>query len=213
MLTWILSTLRDLGAAVRDAYALPGEVALSLLVTHAPGIAVWLNIDDGQAPLLMTFLLSLAYWFLVIVLLVYIVRLCRSITRYVDSLLRTGLYHVSHLLAGIKTTTVLRLRGLFSRRRRRRADDDAPPMIEFDRLDMAVLRSVSAKGPGFALAAPDLADRFKLRPSQVQRSLDKLSNSKMLVSVIGNTDGYENYRITDYGHAYIAMLMRQSSRA
>jgi DNA-binding MarR family transcriptional regulator len=86
-------------------------------------------------------------------------------------------------------------------------------MIEFDRLDMAVLRSVSAKGPGFALAAPDLADRFKLRPSQVQRSLDKLSNSKMLVSVIGNTDGYENYRITDYGHAYIAMLMRQTSRA
>ncbi|MDH5303426.1 MAG: hypothetical protein OEW64_04950 [Gammaproteobacteria bacterium] len=213
MLTWILSTLRDFGAAVHDAYTLPGRVALSLLVTHAPGIAAWLNIDGGETPVLMTFLLSLVYWFLVIVLLVYVVRLCRDITRYVNSLLRTGLYHASHLLAAIKTRTVLSLRGLFPRRRRLRAKDDAPPMIEFDKLDMAVLRSVSAKGPGFALAAPDLADRFKLRPSQVQRSLDKLSYSKMLVSVIGNTDGYENYRLTDYGHAYVAMLLRQSSRA
>lgn len=213
MLIWVLSTLRDFGAAVHDAYTLPGRVALSLLVTHAPGIAAWLNIDGGQTPVLMTFLLSLVYWFLVIVLLVYIVRLCRSITRFVDSLLRTGLYHVSHLLTGLKTRTILKLRGLSPRRRRLRANDDAPPMIEFDKLDMAVLRTVSAKGPGFALAAPDLADRFKLRPSQVQRSLDKLNNSKMLVSVIGSTDGFENYRLTDYGHAYLAMWLRQSSRA
>jgi len=213
MLTSILSTLSDFGAAVRDTYVLPGQVALSLLVTHAPGLAAWLNIDGGETPLLMTFLLSLVYWFLVIVLLVYIARFCQSITRYVESLLRTGLYYVSHLLACLKTRTILSLRGLFPRRRRRRAEDDAPPMIEFDKLDMAVLRTVSAKGPGFALAAPDLADRFKLRPSQVQRSLDKLSNSKMLVSVIGNTDGYDNYRLTDYGHAYLAMWLRQSSRA
>jgi DNA-binding MarR family transcriptional regulator len=86
-------------------------------------------------------------------------------------------------------------------------------MIEFDDLDMAVLRSVTAKGPGFALAAPDIAGRFRLRPSQVQRSFDKLSQNKMLVSVIGNTDGYENYRLTDYGQAYIAMWLRQTSRA
>jgi RIO-like serine/threonine protein kinase len=85
-------------------------------------------------------------------------------------------------------------------------------MIEFDDLDMAVLRSVSMKGPGFAFSAPDLASRFRLRPSQVQRSLEKLDRNKMLASVIGSTDGYDNYRLTNHGIAYLAMFQRQLSR-
>jgi DNA-binding MarR family transcriptional regulator len=211
MLARILSTLRDFGTAVHDAYTLPGQVALSLIATHAPGLAAWLRIDDGQAAVLTTFLISLIYWFLVIVLIVYIVRLGRSITRNTSALVLTALNYLSHLLAGVRTTLILKFRAWFPHRRR--ADDYSGPMIEFDDLDMAVLRSVAAKGPGFALAAPDIAGRFRLRPSQVQRSFDKLSQNKMLVSVIGNTDGYENYRLTDYGQAYIAMWLRQTSRA
>jgi RIO-like serine/threonine protein kinase len=116
---------------------------------------------------------------------------------------RTGLYRALNFMAGIVAMTVLRLHPLFSHRRR--TDDNAVPLIEIDDLDMAVLRAMSAKGPGFALSAPDLAGPFRLRPSQVQHSLDKLSKNKLLVCVIGNTDGYENYRLTDYGHAYLAM--------
>jgi len=211
MLATILSILRDFGTTVHDAYTMPGRVALSLIATHAPVVAAWLRIDDGQTAVLTTFLLSLVYWFLVIVLIVQMVRLSRSIIRYISALVLTTLNYASHLLAGIKTTVVLKLRVLFPRRRR--TEGHLGPMIEFDDLDMAVLRSLAAKGPGFALAAPDIAERFKLRPSQVQRSFDKLNKNKMLVGVIGNTDGYENYRLTDYGHAYLAMWLRQSSRA
>ena len=75
-----------------------------------------------------------------------------------------------------------------------------------------MLRSVSAKGPGFALSAPDLADKFTLRPAQVQRSLDKLSKNKLLASVIGSTDGFDNYRMTDSGLAFMAMWERQQAR-
>ena len=86
-------------------------------------------------------------------------------------------------------------------------------MIEFHDLDIAVLRSASARGPGHAVSAPDLAEKFTLRPAQVQRSLDKLNKNKMLCSVIGSTDGYDNYRLTESGSAFVAMLQRQQASA
>ena len=86
-------------------------------------------------------------------------------------------------------------------------------MVEFDDLDLAVLRSASAQGPGFALSAPELAEKFRLRPAQVQRSLEKLSHNKMLDYVLGSTDGFDNYRLTDSGAAFFAMCQRQETGA
>ena len=79
-----------------------------------------------------------------------------------------------------------------------------------DEIDMAVLRSMSSRGPGFAMSAPDLAEEFRLRPTQVQRRLDKLRKSNMLEDVIGTTDGYDNYRLTTSGFTLLAMWNRQT---
>jgi hypothetical protein len=212
----MINTLRDIGTAVYDAFVFPGTFLVSRIVEHMPGLAAWLNINGGETPIRMTLLLSLTYWFLVIALIALLLRLVRYIERSLGALIRTGIYRMSHFFSGIKTTLVLKLRRFFPQRLRAIADSvpmmDSVPMIEFDDLDMAVLRSVSAKGPGFALSAPDLASRFKLRPSQVQHSLEKLSRNKMLATVIGSTDGYDNYRLTDHGNAYLAMFQRQLSR-
>jgi len=78
-------------------------------------------------------------------------------------------------------------------------------------LDLAVLRATAALGPGFAVSAPDLADEFTLRPAQVQRSLDKLSRKKMLDYVIGSTDGYDNYRLTESGNAFVTSCRRKAT--
>ena len=83
------------------------------------------------------------------------------------------------------------------------------PEIDFDDLDLAVLRSAAARGPGLAMSAPEIAEKFKLRPSQVQRSIDKLRQSKMLDIVIGTTDGYENFRLSPSGATFVAMWQRQ----
>ncbi len=93
----------------------------------------------------------------------------------------------------------------------RREDDgiDAVPGIDFDDLDLAVLRSAAAGGPGMATSAPEVAEQFKLRPSQVQRSVDKLRRNKMLDVVIGTTDGYENVRLSPSGATFVAMWQRQ----
>ena len=72
------------------------------------------------------------------------------------------------------------------------------PEMEFDDLDLVVLRTAAALGPGLALSAAKLAKRLRMRPAQVQGSLDKLSKLKML----------ENRRLTHSGAAFMKFWQR-----
>jgi len=67
------------------------------------------------------------------------------------------------------------------------------------------------RGPGFTTSAPELASNFGLRPAQFQKSLSNLQSSKMISTVIGSTDGFDNYRLTDYGAAYMKMWERHQA--
>lgn len=209
MIATLVTNLKQFGATAYEAFAWPGGFLQSLAVEYAPGIAEWLGIDTGEAPVLMTFLLSLASWFLVLVLITGAYRFIRNLVRTTSAILRAILFRTAHYLAGIRVRVVVHLRRLLPGRRHEEAGFG--PSVEFDDLDMAVLRSASAVGPGYALSAPDLASRFKLLPSQVQKSMQKLQHNKMLDHVLGSTDGFENYRLTESGSTYLAMWQRQSA--
>lgn len=72
-------------------------------------------------------------------------------------------------------------------------------------MDFTVLQAAADLGPGFTTSAPELASQYGLRPSQLEESLLKLQDNKMITSVLGSTDGFDNYRLTDSGAAYIRM--------
>ncbi|MDH3578771.1 MAG: hypothetical protein OEO71_13260, partial [Gammaproteobacteria bacterium] len=103
------------------------------------------------------------------------------------------------LLHGLRRLVPQRTRG-----------DIAAPKVDFDDLDLAVLHSAAARGPGFTTSAPELAERLTYRPTQIQRSLNKLSRNKLLDGVIGSTDGFDNYRLSESGSHYVMMLRRNS---
>ncbi len=134
-------------------------------------------------------------------------RYGKSLTRNLVALTHTAFFRTRQAAGSLKTRIVCRLRGVVPSRR----DDgiDAVPEIDFDDIDLAVLRSAAARGPGFAMSAPEIAEQFKLRPSEVQRSIDKLRQSRMLDTVIGSTDGYGNFRLSPYGTTFVAMWQRQ----
>lgn len=88
---------------------------------------------------------------------------------------------------------------------------DAIPEVHFDEIDIVVLQAAAERGPGFTTSAPELAGKYSLRPSQFQEALGKLSRNKMLTTVIGSTDGFDNYRLTDYGAAYLQMWEQQKA--
>ena len=208
MFTNLFNALQAFGNNAYEAFSAPGVFILEQSLVHSPAVAKFLHFDSLYAPTLAVFLLSLFYWFLFLVMLALLWRLGSYIVSQIGALIRTVLFRLSRFGRGVKTSLILKLRGWFPRRHEAVTD---VPMIEFDKLDIAVLRSASAIGPGLALSAPDLAERFRLRPSQVQHSLEKLSHNKMLARVIGATDGYENFRVTDSGVAFLSMWQRQSA--
>ncbi|MDH3553680.1 MAG: hypothetical protein OER22_13765 [Gammaproteobacteria bacterium] len=193
------TVLHDLGHKIYGAFVMPGDVVLSTI-----GI-----IGDDRS-VVMLVVLSLAVWFLVVVAASIIIKLIRNAARIVGALIRTVMFRMSLAVGNFKTKMILKLRGFLPRRATRRAD--AIPTVEFDDLDFAVLRSAAARGPGFTTSAPELAEQLTLRPAQIQRSLDKLSQNRMLEYVIGSTDGFDNYRLSQLGTAFVMSWERQGAR-
>ena len=140
----------------------------------------------------------------------FIVRIWRNVARNVEAVFRIAAYWVSHTLASLKTRVVCKFREYTPRRRT--PDIESTSGVEFDDVDLAVLRAAAAMGPGFAINASELADKFRLRPAQVQRSLNKLMRNKMLDFVTGSTDGFDNYRLTQMGTAFMSTWNDQAGQ-
>jgi len=199
-----LTYLRDAGEAVYNAFAWPGHYGLMQLSVLEPGIVV--NISTQGNDTTAVVILSLIYWFLVVVLGTMLVRMCRDVARIVTATAHTIAFRISLEVGNVKTRLVCKLRQRLSWVRSQ--PDPETPIVEFEKLDLAIMKSAVARGPGFALSAPELAEQFALRPAQVQRSLDKLHEYKMIEHVIGSTDGFDNYRLSDSGRTFILMWQR-----
>jgi hypothetical protein len=200
------ANLREIGNTIHDVFVLPGEFLLSQFAVQAPVVAVKLGfVGDNQSGIL-TVILSVLIWLLLAVVLTKLVTLWLNILRVVSAMMRTVSFRISLATRNFKTGLMCRLRRLIPRRSR---SADAAAEVEFDNLDLAVLRSAATCGPGFATSAPELADQFKLRPSRIQRSLDKLSSNKMIDHVAGATDGFKTYRLSQSGAYFVAMWQRK----
>ncbi len=160
---------------------------------------------------------SASPWTLLVVGLVlpfiafFVLHLYRNIARNVESVSRTLLYHLSELIAGRKTWLVVRFRHLLPHRKTQAVHGE--PQVEFDDLDISVMKIAATQGAGLAINASELAERFHLRPVTVQRSLEKLSGNKMLEQVVGSAGGFDNYQLTPLGNAFMSTWAKQTSRA
>ena len=184
-------------------FTLPGDYVLSQVKLHAPGMASLFGIAKPEDSITLTIVLSVFLWMLACVAVWASVRFVRNVHRISDALVRTAWYRAVQGTGNVKTRIICNLRQLFPHRRS--GDPESTPELEFDDFDFTVLQAAADRGPGFTTSAPELASKFGLRPSQFQESLRKLQNSKMIATVIGSTDGFDNYRLTDYGAAYIRM--------
>ena len=203
---WLIN-LRDFGALLREFYLAPGDFVLSRFAEMAPVTAANWGIATGGDAVVQAAVVSGFFWLLLAIVAWRLYRYCQSFLRNLVAVFHTAWYRSRQAVGSLKTRVVCRLREFVPGR-----NDDgisAVPEIDFDDLDLAVLRSAAARGPGLAMSAPEIAEKFKLRPSQVQRSVDKLHRNKMLDTVIGTTDGYGNFRLSPSGATFVAMWQRQ----
>lgn len=196
-------------SSVREIYLVPGDFVLSKFGELAPLTAASWGVADSDDSIVVAAVLSGIFWLLMTVIAWRLYRYGSSLLRNTVALYHT-LWHRGRQAAGsLKTRLLCRLREVVPRRRERGDGIDTTPEIDFDDLDLAVLRTAAARGPGLATSAPEIAEKFKLRPSEVQRSVDKLRRNRMLDTVIGTTDGYDNFRLSPSGATFVAMWQRR----
>jgi hypothetical protein len=202
-----LNTLYQFGTLAREAYLVPGDFVLSKFAELAPVTATNWGVAGNGDSIMAAVVISGIFWLLMSIVAWRLYRYGSSLTRNLVALAHTAWFRGRQAVGNLKTRAVCRLREFVPSPR----DDglDAVPEIDFDDLDLAVLRSAAARGPGLATSAPDIAEKFKLRPSEVQRSIEKLRQNRMLDTVIGSTDGYGNFRLSPSGATFVAMWQRR----
>lgn len=201
-----VSTAGNFVSAVVQAFLLPANLILSLIGKIAPQAEAIITIGQGGA--IAIFCIALVAWTGILVLGLLIFRTCIKLSRSFSALIHLAVWRLKMSLGNLKTKLIWKYREYFPHKTTQTA---FVSQEQFDDLDIAVLASVSRRGPGMAVSAPEIAQKYKLRPAEVQDRLDKLAQNHMLCSVIGSTDGYENYRLTESGLALIAMCERQAA--
>ena len=191
--------------AIVNAFLMPGEATFSFIGWVSPRAEAIMRIEPGGTIYCLVF--SLLAWTLVLVVGLYLLKIIKNAAWQTSALVRTFHYWVRNQLGLIKTRLLWKYRQFFPHTS---DSDQVVGQEEFDTLDIAVMRALFKQGPGTSTSAPDLAEKFSLRPAQVQRRLEKLAQNHMLRSVIGSTDGFENYRLSDSGLTFITMLQRQA---
>ena len=210
MIDQLTAILSFLGDWLYAWFIAPGSYLLSKFAAIAPATAFNLGISAGQNEGTLVIMLSLACWLLLLFALGIARTIVRSWLRLASAMVLTAWHRVKLAASGYKTRLVLKLKSLLPRRYAKSPAD--LPTVEFDDLDLEVLHLVSEQGPGFALSAPELAEKMSLLPSRIQESLDKLNRNNMLKSVIASTDGFDNYSLSETGAAFVSMWQRQESR-
>jgi len=205
MITDLMTMLREIGDKIYAVFVLPGQFALSWFSEFAPTTAAALNIVGNDEPVVWLVFISLLLWTVLAIVIARIWLFLQNLRRIIAATGKALSFRISLAFRILKKRLVRVLQRWIPQR-----TDGAVvvPGVELDDLDVAVLQTTAACGPGFATSAPDLAEQLRHRPAQIQRSLNKLSKNLLLEDVIGSTEGFDNYRLSESGSHYVAMLRR-----
>ena len=201
MITDAFNGLRALGTSIYEALLLPGQLILAGFTDVAPEMLASVGTTTENGGLL--YATTALFWLLVVFIARTGIDVANNLRfryiRYKEAIcfrlsiewrfFRQRLERIAGYISGKRAEPIVE-----------------PPTVYFDKLDILVLEFAAAKGPGFAISAPEIAEELSLRPSEIQERLDKLTRFTMLQSVIGSTDGYENFRLTQAGETYASML-------
>jgi hypothetical protein len=188
---------------MENLFTMPGIYLLRALTVHAPSTAALLGIANPSDSIALVIVLSALTWVFAVIACWAIVMFARNFYRTSEAIIRTLLHRAMQAASNVRTWVICRYRSLSPKQTASLLE--VVPEVQFDDFDFAVLQAAAERGPGFSTSAPELAGKYSLLPSQFQKALGKLSSNKMLTTVIGSTDGYDNYRLTDYGAAYLQM--------
>lgn len=205
-----LKTLHDAGSAIFDVFLLPGDLILLQFAAQAPELAVRLGIDTNSDVVAQSAVISALIWLLLVGVVWKLFRFLQNVSRRVAAACKAIVFRSLLRMRNFKKELRCRLLNWLPQRRSSSADSN--PEVEFDDIDLAVLRNTAAAGGGFVVSAPGLGEQLTLRPAKVQRSLERLRRYRMVEVALGSTDGFDNYRLSPSGAAFLDAIRRSQNR-
>lgn len=205
----LLATLNAITDTAYVVFMAPGRWLASGLIEYSPSLAASLGIpadtDSGMTPVI----LALLCWLIVALLAQRLRYSLLSVAKAIAVGFTRLRFRILIAFHGLRTM----LAG-DSLDGRKEAGGEAPSEgFKLNRLDLIVLNLAKTLGPGFALSAPELANRLNLRPPQIQDCLEKLSRHRLIDHTTVVTDGYENYRLNNTGSYVLTMWEHHRARA
>lgn len=195
-------TIADLWAWLEHLLFLPGDVVLSLVLTHAPALAAFfeLNADHYGTPV--TKFLSVAIWLAGFVLIGMVINAFRNLDRVLTSYVSGRYQELRRQLRVLRRKLTSRI-GMLRQRRRARATAVTVDAVALERLETAVLRCHANVDDFAVLTADEVAAALRLPVRQVHAALRRLIELCLVERSFGTDEGREGHRITQAGQIYL----------
>lgn len=181
----------------------PAERLLLLVEIHAPAVGAFLGLLPGALSPTAMAVFATGCWIGGGVIAWLAVRIVLRTVRVAEFVLRNVAHHGYGLWKSLRTHWAVRV---LRDGPAEAAASLAAHAVDFSAVDVAVLTATATLKPGFAVSAPELAERLRRRPGEIQQSLEKLYRIKLLDVTLGSTDGFDNYVISTSGAAFGSML-------
>ena len=195
-------TIGDVWAWLEHLLFMPGDAALSLLLTYAPTLAEFFELSPDNYGSPFSKFVSIGVWLLVLILsgITYnaIRNFDRAFTAYIS-----GRYDELTRVLRIMRRKVTSWVGLMQHRYRTKSPSVIVADVELEELEAAVLRCHASVDDFQVLTASEVSAALKLPLRQVQSALRKLSEFRLVERGFGTDEGHEGHHITQAGQIYL----------
>ncbi len=205
--------LSDAGLWLYHGFFAPGDYFLATLNTHAPRVAQLVGIDAAAYGGVLSGCVSALVWLGAIVLILITWKLIRDIYWTATAFARRLSEGVQRTGRVVSTRVGIAVRSYDLKRQARAARTDVSEQGDLTALELEVLRSHAKLPPGHPSTASSIARVLRVRPSHVQKALDKLKTLSLVDRAPGAGDREAGYRLTQFGAVFLSSCMRaQRSR-
>jgi hypothetical protein len=199
-------TISHLGAWLYEAFFLPGDSLLWLVMTHAPAVARFFELDAAYFGGVLSGFISALAWLSLLLLAGVLYNAAReadrALTRWIINFYGGGVRRVRVMLVSLKARWHQRPRPL--RRRGRAGFSAGVQEVALDAREMRVLDLHAELAPGYALATSEVAAALGVSAGEAERTLGKLSRLRLLAGTIGGLEGEEAYKLTPSGRGFLS---------
>jgi DNA-binding MarR family transcriptional regulator len=208
MSTDVQSTLMDVALWLYHGFFLPGDQLLSLLSTHAPGVAKFLALDDAGHGGVVSGFISAVLWFGAIILIAVIYELMRDMDRALAAFVVRLYQELRRLLRVVARRLTIALRSYALERQARLARTEVFEQPALSALQLEVLQSQAGLPPGHVSTPSSIARALDMHSVDIEQVLAALRKVSLVERTVGAGDGEDGYRLTRAGEVFLAACSR-----